>query len=994
MFQSPQVDFDEFAKSRAPKAAPPSDFGEFAESQQPEEETGGEQTREELPGATPRLKASVEAGKSPKIPLTPLEKRTPGEGISTKGAGSEWWNKLKQLAPSDPTEGRSVFDPKFWYNPNKAGVDPAHGGLAQAGDEASHEYDRARKAGSGIIPSIATAGVVGAGSLLGVSNKEEEEQAERGEGGKIIGGAAAPATVAALAPLVGPAVETGAKGLRAGVIRPIADTMADRFATPAVAPGLSDVAKANLEQPLARRGVEKVLRSSGMPSGQAGLRDAFSIAAPDLAEIERSQPIGKSGTQGGIIRPDMRLRQTVENIDNRLDDIWKKERQPQIERNAELPTLSREQLLGDATIDQLKRIEKTFKMDIPDQINLGDADKMLVKVNARLRRAEGMTPEARALALELSPDLQKFNEMKGELHRSIGDLLERVNEPGIKEFNRRYGALSEVRDALRNKMNPVEAERVLDSVRATGGLGRNVNLFERLHLKASPGRLAQKGLEDLSRSNLQIVPPIERPPVAGLLPGIPEPLSGPGDTSGPVRGGRWTTPAGLIEGIPPVEGEYIPPAETANGLPSATVIEPHPKVPTPFRVEAPRMRAGTIPPIEPVTSTTMLPGGAGVRNIKLLSGPTAEAPAAVKPIEPVAPKPAPIETKPVIPETKPVIPETPEEEAIPAEIKGITEPVKPKIAKVKTKPIEKRFTSEEIADAEGMLRAEAEASQSGEKPARYFDEVGQTDQPLKERPKEGTRIGGQWRSVSSGRNMFPFLRENPKVNAGEILKALRNKDSAAYSRLMERAVDFNKRHAPPPDEAYDFIRGLGGNPDAETEGIQEDIGGAEPTFNPEEIEQAPEVKEHPSIGLIKAIAEKKGGILPGMEEHVANQQNGAAKVAGENLTAEANTPKDISQAAGRMETHSPLFRGTEASPQREIFGNAPAKAELPATVAPVVQEAGWKFEGKNNLGQYIIRMPGTEVRLHLFERELQPDFIRRQIIAKEKQYGTPGPEKK
>jgi hypothetical protein len=380
-----------------------------------------------------------------------------------------------------------------------------------------------------------------------------------------------------------------------------------------------------------------------MPSGQTNLRESFSIAAPDLAEIEREQPLGESGTKGGVVRPDMRLRQTVDNIDNRLDKLWKEERQPQIDRNAELPAISREQLLGDASIDQLKRIEKTFKMDIPEQINLGDADKMLVKVNARLRRAEGMTPEARALALELSQDLQKFNEMKTELHQSIGDLLERVNEPGIKEFNRRYCSLSEVRDALLNKMNPVEAERVLDSVRATGGLGRNVNLFERLHLKASPGRLAQKGLEDLSRSNLQIVPPAQRPPVAGLLPPIPEPLGNGPDTSGatnlpvpeghsvvPVPGGRFVR--GLLPGPvpepppvapPPVGGKYRiepigSPADASRiGMRGEQGVRiPDIKMLPETATAVPQ--AGTLPfnkPLEPLPNAKPIMEGTGTENI-------------------------------------------------------------------------------------------------------------------------------------------------------------------------------------------------------------------------------------------------------------------------------------------------------------------------------------------------------------------------------------------
>jgi hypothetical protein len=78
----------------------------------------------------------------------------------------------------------------------------------------------------------------------------------------------------------------------------------------------------------------------------------------------------------------------------------------------------------------------------------------------------------------------------------------------------------------------------------------------------------------------------------------------------------------------------------------------------------------------------------------------------------------------------------------------------------------------------------------------------------------------------------------------------------------------------------------------------------------------------PQVPTAEPVTPPKGStsVLPGMEEHVAKQAEGAAKVKGEDLTREANTPKDINVAAGELETKSPLFRGTEASPQREIFG--------------------------------------------------------------------------
>lgn len=59
--------------------------------------------------------------------------------------------------------------------------------------------------------------------------------------------------------------------------------------------------------------------------------------------------------------------------------------------------------------------------------------------------------------------------------------------------------------------------------------------------------------------------------------------------------------------------------------------------------------------------------------------------------------------------------------------------------------------------------------------------------------------------------------------------------------------------------------------------------------------------------------------LPGFESAIQEQEQSAAEVRAEELTRQANTPTSIEQAAGAMETLSPLFRGTEGSPQKELF---------------------------------------------------------------------------
>ncbi len=64
--------------------------------------------------------------------------------------------------------------------------------------------------------------------------------------------------------------------------------------------------------------------------------------------------------------------------------------------------------------------------------------------------------------------------------------------------------------------------------------------------------------------------------------------------------------------------------------------------------------------------------------------------------------------------------------------------------------------------------------------------------------------------------------------------------------------------------------------------------------------------------------------LPGLENAVAENKKSAAVELGRKLTEKINEPaKSIESAAGEMETKSPLFRGTGASPQNEMFGAAP-----------------------------------------------------------------------
>lgn len=136
-----------------------------------------------------------------------------------------------------------------------------------------------------------------------------------------------------------------------------------------------------------------------------------------------------------------------------------------------------------------------------------------------------------------------------------------------------------------------------------------------------------------------------------------------------------------------------------------------------------------------------------------------------------------------------------EEEPVEIEIKGITAPKSKRPLGLNPKPkpiaIDRRFSPEEITDAEGLLASEAGAMSSADRLGVYFDESEAGDVRLRSRGAQFK--GGDWRGVKSGRDMYPFMREHPEWGPEAVQKALRNKDSAAYRKMMEAAIEFVNR---------------------------------------------------------------------------------------------------------------------------------------------------------------------------------------------------------
>ena len=102
----------------------------------------------------------------------------------------------------------------------------------------------------------------------------------------------------------------------------------------------------------------------------------------------------------------------------------------------------------------------------------------------------------------------------------------------------------------------------------------------------------------------------------------------------------------------------------------------------------------------------------------------------------------------------------------------------------------------------------------------------------------------------------------------------------------------------------------------------------------------------------------------------------------------------LAAAAKRLEQGLQAKQGAipsigEGKPSGSAF-KVPANSPIvPPSIQEALQDTKWEYVGKNNLGLFTIKEPGTNIRISLFERDLNPSFIRRKIAEKERQFGTP-----
>ncbi len=177
-------------------------------------------------------------------PKTQFEKNVTGEGFSLKGAPGAALSTVSKIPGAmlqqlDPTRGLTGaaltglgVNPRGGTMGERLGEVPAVG----AAREAASEYQKSRQEGINPLQAGLSAGMAGAGSLLGVSNEQQRALAEQGEGGQISGQSVVPAAMAA-APLARGAIKA------TGIPGRIAEGLRTEEGTGPIKPGVRTTAK-------------------------------------------------------------------------------------------------------------------------------------------------------------------------------------------------------------------------------------------------------------------------------------------------------------------------------------------------------------------------------------------------------------------------------------------------------------------------------------------------------------------------------------------------------------------------------------------------------------------------------------------------------------------------------------------------------------------------------------------------------------------------------
>ena len=436
-------------------------------------------------GIIPRTNVSQAIRNGGKVVFDPSSVSTEFEQDRTHSTGDQIISGVKGL-------GTDLLGMVAGLGTGMGGPQGAIAAAGQMGGQIGADiYARKQEGRSTAYNAVATTG-----ELLGGNFRGAEEAANVGDYGGVVGHAAAPAVaygigkgMAKYAPEVGGAIGSA----RTSAVR-------------------STVPEAATLPTQAIQGAEQVYRAAAPTGGDPQFRSNVYTAAGDLAEV--AQKVNMDAATGGFIQPDMRVRATVNAINDHLSDMYQNERAPQIDRHADNPVTTNfgpdakaglEYLARNAGTDADRALAQNALQS--GSMPLGQVDELARAVNRELSPLRGMTAQELAVSEGNSRRFAGLQALDENLSDAIGAELQNQGEPGIDGYERRYAALSQVRDQLQSRMNATELQR---QVPVVGSLVRSVMGGKAAIAGASQAAVANvnigaelaNGLDNLARSGV------------------------------------------------------------------------------------------------------------------------------------------------------------------------------------------------------------------------------------------------------------------------------------------------------------------------------------------------------------------------------------------------------------------------------------------------------------------------------------------------------------
>lgn len=558
---------------------------------------GDDLSKESLPGGTERLAKAAQ-----NIPAARAQTRpTAFEQEHSNSGGA--WPAIKRSLPglfADPNASREELanvKPEIDALENKPAPAPVDSSWGM-GERVRRGWKAGGDVGQDPVNRTITAGAYAAGPFVGVDPKETERMADVGDTGGIEGQAAVPAALA-VAPL---AIEGGLRGgMRAGrALGEGVDKFRQSSGLEKTGQGLG-VATGDAATELAKRPMRTAANQKAVKASQD-----LDVAKADLAKIERNTPVR------GWLRAGRDSTATFERAQNILDyaeNMWQEGHEEPVARHPNNP-VDHEALVRagqeamtpemiDASNDpqaDKASVDRWIDSALNKPRNLQSLDNFLRELNADTKTARANPAENRLL---MNVKVKVADAARGEIER----VLTNAGEQGVRDVNRRWGALQNVGDRavrLAERQAGSEGKKgiVPDWAHVYlfthgGGIGPSLGVGLRVAEMTKPTQGSQlaTGMTRLAKSKLE-PGSVGAPPPAphGLLPAPPpEPVGLPINATPDASSVRAREPqsniqrgpGGRMRRIYTGENKPEPVGHTAEGGPMYEPVAPTPRVERP-----------------------------------------------------------------------------------------------------------------------------------------------------------------------------------------------------------------------------------------------------------------------------------------------------------------------------------------------------------------------------------------------------------------------------